>query len=106
MAGNAEWGTSVGETGYAYVRGDGQYVGPRPSELGPTSLPVADYTLVNLRVGLNTGPYQFSLFATTPPADRAQLSRPQLSGVLSGAPFVLYWLAYNHPQTKRTLTTR
>src|SRR3546814_8615846 len=51
MAGNAEWGTSVGETGYAYVRGDVQYVGPRPSELGPTSLPVADYTLVNLRVG-------------------------------------------------------
>src|SRR3546814_9912240 len=33
MAGNAEWGTSVGETGYAYVRGDVQYVGPRPSEL-------------------------------------------------------------------------
>src|SRR3546814_4441453 len=82
MAGNAVWGTSVGETGYAYVRGDVQYVGPRPSELGPTSLPVADYTLVNLRVGLNTGPYQFSLFANNLTDERAQLSRTQLRGVL------------------------
>ncbi|MHA4836403.1 TonB-dependent receptor [Sphingopyxis sp. MSC1_008] len=99
VAGNAEWGTAVGENGYAYVRGDVQYVGPRPSELGPTSLPVADYTLVNLRVGFNTGPYQLSLFANNLTDERAQLSRTQLSGVLSGAPVVLDRVTINVPRT-------
>lgn len=98
-SGNAEWGTAVGVDGYAYVRGDVQYVGPRPSELGPTSLPVADYTLVNLRVGLNMGPYQFSLFANNLTDERAQLSRTRLSGVLSGAPVVLDRVTINVPRT-------
>jgi iron complex outermembrane recepter protein len=98
-AGNAEWGATIGENSYAYVRGDVQYVGPRQSELGATALPVADYTLINLRVGLNEGPYQFSVFANNLTDQRAQLSRTQLSGVLSGAPVVLDRVSINVPRT-------
>src|SRR3546814_15849153 len=106
MRGNDWWGRSVGETGYADGRGDVQDVGPRPSELGPTARPVADYTLVNLRVGLNTGPYQFSLFANNLTDERAQLSRTQLSGVLSGAPVVLDRVTIKVPSTNGTQPER
>jgi iron complex outermembrane receptor protein len=97
-AANAEWRTPVGG-GYAYVRGDLQYVGNRRSELAPTALPLGAYTLFNFRVGLDAGPYQVALFANNVTDERAQLSRSMISGVRDGAPITFDRYTVNVPRT-------
>src|SRR5690606_33442139 len=94
-----EYGQSVGVDSYAFVRGDVQYVGPRLNSIAASPLPIDGYTLFNLKLGLNSGPYEFSLFAKNLFDRQAQLGRSQLDGVLRGVPVSLDRITVNVPRT-------
>ena len=96
---NAQWQTNLSERSSVFVRGDLQYVGPRRNDLSLTPLPLDAYVLLNIRVGLNSGPYAFALFATNVTDERAQLNRNLLNGVRDGAPLVLDRYTVNTPRT-------
>lgn len=98
-AANLEYGQSVGVDSYAFVRGDVQYVGPRLNSIAASPLPIDGYTLFNLKLGLNSGPYEFSLFAKNLFDRQAQLGRSQLDGVLRGVPVSLDRITVNVPRT-------
>ena len=96
---NAEVTVPVGNALDLYLRGDIQYVGGRLSALGPTSQMLDDYTLVNLRGGIVSGPYELSVFVTNLGDTRAQLSRTTVVGLRGGAPLMLDRITINRPRT-------
>ena len=96
---NVEVGTTVLNEGYGYVRGDLQYVGDRQNALGPGSTELPSYTLLNLRAGVDYGPYRLAVFANNVTDERAELSRTSLAGVRLGQPLVLDRVTVNRPRT-------
>ena len=98
-AAHLEYGRPVGGDGYAYIRGDVQYVGPRVNSISAAPLPIDDYALFNLKLGLNSGSYEFSLFGKNLLDKQAQLGRTRLDGVLRGVPVSLDRISVNVPRT-------
>lgn len=98
-AANATWTTQIGTDSQLYLRGDVQYVGSRISGLGPGALPLDDYALVNLRLGVDFGRYSASLFVNNMFDARAQLSRSNFSGVRDGNPIMFDRYTINVPRT-------
>lgn len=98
-AANATWTKQLGADRQFYIRGDIQYVGDRISSLGPAALPLDDYSLVNLRVGIDLGRYSASLFVNNLFDERAQLSRNNFSGVRDGSPITFDRYTINVPRT-------
>ena len=96
---NAEVGGMVMSNTYGFVRGDLQFVGERQSALGPGSTELSSYTLLNLKAGLETGPYRVSLFANNLTDERAELSRYSLAGVRQGELLTLDRVTVNRPRT-------
>jgi iron complex outermembrane recepter protein len=96
-----EWGTSFGSAGRFYARGDVQYVGERNSKLqsNPNNFALDAYTLANLRLGVNIGPYGASLFVNNLTDKRAQLGREILDGVRDGVPISHDRYTINRPRT-------
>lgn len=83
-----EWGTSFAQDGRLYVRADVQYVDRRFSGFSsnePRELP--SYTLVNLRLGADFGPYSATLFVNNATDRRAILADQSYSGVHDGLPY-------------------
>ncbi len=91
-------GTVLGDV-YGYVRGDLQWVGDRQSALGPASTTLPGYALVNLRAGLDAGPYLLSVVVQNVMDERAELSRTSLVGMRLGQPLVLDRVTVNRPRT-------
>jgi len=98
-AANATWAKQLGIDSQLYVRGDVQYVGNRISSLGPAALPLDEYILVNLRIGIDLGRYSASLFVNNLFDERAQLSRNNFSGVRDGSPITFDRYTINVPRT-------
>jgi iron complex outermembrane receptor protein len=100
-SGNIEVGTTVLGDGWAYARADVQYVGSRYNafQTDPLSLPLASYTLVNLRFGLQKGPWGGAIFVNNATDERAALSRLLAIGVRNGAPLALDRYTVNRPRT-------
>jgi len=105
-AANAEWRKPLGSERTLYVRGDVQYVGDRASSLGPTSQTLKSYALLNLRIGLEKGPYEVALFANNLTDERAQLDRVFNTGVLGGQPITLDRVTINTPRTVGVVASR
>jgi iron complex outermembrane recepter protein len=96
---NVEVGGTVLGGRYGYVRGDLQFVGDRQSALGPASTELPAYTLLNLRAGVDAGPYRLAVFAQNVTDERAELSRTSLAGVRLGQPLALDRVTINRPRT-------
>ncbi|WP_114950911.1 TonB-dependent receptor [Sphingosinicella terrae] len=98
-AANATWTKQLGADSQLYLRGDVQFVGDRISNLGPGALPLDEYVLVNLRIGVDFGRYSTSLFVSNLFDERAQLSRNSFSGVRDGSPIAFDRYTVNVPRT-------
>ncbi len=96
---NFEFARPVFADGDAFVRGYLSYVGDRQSSLGPDSLELDSYVLLNLRVGLERGPYSITIFADNLTDERAQLDRYSISGLREGMPLTLNRTNVNRPRT-------
>jgi outer membrane receptor protein involved in Fe transport len=99
-SGFAEWGMGVASDGWFYVRADVQYVDRRFSGFTsnePRVLP--SYTLANLRLGLDKGPYSVALFVNNLTDERAILSDQFYSGVHDGLPYTWKRDNINVPRT-------
>lgn len=87
-SGYGEWGTAVGDDGWFYLRADVAYVDTRYSNFSssaPRRYPA--YTLVNLRAGLDKGPYSASVFINNLTDKRAILADQSYSGLHDGLPY-------------------
>lgn len=96
----AELGTAAMGDGWAYVRGDVQYVAKRLSNFSsnePRTLP--GYTVFNLRVGLDKGPYAASIFVNNVTDKRAILSDQAYGGLHNGLPYFWNRDNINTPRT-------
>lgn len=90
----AEYGMPVGSDGWAYVRGDVQFVDTRYNTFTSRDPRALDsYTLGNLRFGLDKGLYSASLFVTNVTDKRANLSDTAYDGLYQGQPYS--WLRRN-----------
>lgn len=98
-AANVEWGTTLGDDGWIYVRGDGQFVGERRSGLGADSEMADEYTLWNVRAGWDRGDIDFALFVNNLTDERAILSRTTTNGLLAGGPVAYDRITINTPRT-------
>jgi outer membrane receptor protein involved in Fe transport len=99
-SGYAELGTAVMGDGWVYLRGDVQYVAKRFSNFSsnaPRTLP--GYTVFNLRLGLEKGPYSASLFINNVTDKRAILSDQAYGGVHNGLPYFWNRDNINTPRT-------
>jgi iron complex outermembrane receptor protein len=95
-----EWGTAFRDDGWFYVRGDVQYVDDRPGGFTsnlPRTLP--NYTLVNLRAGVEFGPYSASIFVNNLTDKRAILADQNYSGLHDGQPYSWQRDNINIPRT-------
>lgn len=84
-----EWGTDFGAN-WVYVRADVQYVDDRYSSFtsnSPRLLP--EYTIANLRLGLERGPFSAQLFINNLTDERAVLSDQAYGGLYQGNPY--FW---------------
>lgn len=96
---NFELGAPVWGNEYAYLRGDLQYVGSRKNALGPIAEDLESYTLLNLRAGIQRGPYDLSVFVNNASDERAELFRSSIFGVRNGDPLQLDRTTVNRPRT-------
>jgi outer membrane receptor protein involved in Fe transport len=96
---NVEVSGTVWNNVEGFVRGDLQYVGERQNALGPFSEQLDSYSLLNVRAGLQSGPYRLSVFANNLTDERAELARTTLFGVRLGEPLQLDRVTVNRPRT-------
>jgi outer membrane receptor protein involved in Fe transport len=99
-SGYAELGTGFGADGWVYLRGDVQYVDKRLSNFSssaPRTLP--SYTTVNLRLGVDKGPWSGAVFVNNVTDERAILSDQAYGGVHNGLPYFWNRDNINTPRT-------
>jgi iron complex outermembrane receptor protein len=95
-----EWGTTFSGDGWLYLRGDVQYVDRRFGGFAsndPSELPA--YTLVNVRLGADKGPYSVAFFVNNVTDKRAILADQSYSGVHDGQPYSWQRDNINVPRT-------
>ncbi len=100
-SGYAEVGTGAFTDGRIYFRGDLQYVGDRNNsfESRSSNVKLDNYALINLKAGLEKGPYELSLFVKNLTDKRAKLSYEGFAGVHDGEPITYNRYAVNRPRT-------
>jgi outer membrane receptor protein involved in Fe transport len=99
-SGYAELGTGFGADGWVFLRADVQYVDKRLnnfSSSAPRTRPA--YTIVNLRLGADKGPYSGAIFINNLTDERAVLSDQAYGGVHNGLPYFWNRDNINTPRT-------
>lgn len=103
----AEWGFALAGDGWAYVRGDMQHVDDRDGNFVASNPRVlGSYDLGNLRIGVDRGQYNGSVFVSNITDERANLSDTTYSGLYQGQPYTWLRRNVNIPRTFGLVVSR